>query len=397
MQKPIVVVGSINFDLVVGADRIPQVGETIIGTQLRKRLEDANLRGGSMLHFDGCAYPESLIRGDQHCSSIRIWLTWRDMKSLTCGFLALFAIISSLAFAQDVVNSPQGEQIPGPSCSSVTNWNTGKARTCSIEETAAWLADIEHWRTERRVRIGFDASEYDRPALQWTQSSFVQPQMMVHDRYFFDAKSNKYTVDRYLQDLKQRYGGIDSVLIWHTYPNIGIDSRNQFDLFRDLPGGTEGVRQMVEDFHRAGVRVLFPFMVWDRGTHEENTPDWQAMSKELADVNADGINGDTLDGMPRAFRTASDALNHPLALEPENGLGSDEMIAYNNLTWGYWSSAYDFIPSVSRYKWLEARHLDHICNRFAHNHLDDLQEAFFNGDGFESWENIWGIWNQMTP
>jgi ribokinase len=31
MQKPIVVVGSINLDLVVGADRIPQVGETTIG------------------------------------------------------------------------------------------------------------------------------------------------------------------------------------------------------------------------------------------------------------------------------------------------------------------------------------------------------------------------------
>src|SRR6202167_3806233 len=31
MQKPIVVVGSINLDLVVESDRIPQVGETIIG------------------------------------------------------------------------------------------------------------------------------------------------------------------------------------------------------------------------------------------------------------------------------------------------------------------------------------------------------------------------------
>ena len=31
MQKPIVIVGSINLDLVVAADRIPQVGETIIG------------------------------------------------------------------------------------------------------------------------------------------------------------------------------------------------------------------------------------------------------------------------------------------------------------------------------------------------------------------------------
>jgi ribokinase len=32
MEKPIVVVGSINLDLVAGADHIPQVGETIMGT-----------------------------------------------------------------------------------------------------------------------------------------------------------------------------------------------------------------------------------------------------------------------------------------------------------------------------------------------------------------------------
>src|SRR5580692_1477660 len=31
MQKPIVVVGSINLDLVVGADRLPESGETITG------------------------------------------------------------------------------------------------------------------------------------------------------------------------------------------------------------------------------------------------------------------------------------------------------------------------------------------------------------------------------
>ena len=35
MQKPIVVVGSINLDLIAGADRIPQIGETIIGDSFR--------------------------------------------------------------------------------------------------------------------------------------------------------------------------------------------------------------------------------------------------------------------------------------------------------------------------------------------------------------------------
>ena len=32
MQRPIVVVGSINLDLVVGSDRIPRIGETVIGS-----------------------------------------------------------------------------------------------------------------------------------------------------------------------------------------------------------------------------------------------------------------------------------------------------------------------------------------------------------------------------
>jgi formylglycine-generating enzyme required for sulfatase activity len=219
--------------------------------------------------------------------------------------------------------------------------------------------------------------------------------MMVHDRMFYDPSTRKYTVDRYLDDVNHRYGGIDSVLIWHTYSNIGIDSRNQYDLFQDLPGGVSGVKQMVDDFHRHNVRVFFPIMLWDQGTHDAGLSDAEAISNELASVGADGINGDTLDGMPRNFRDAAEKKGRLLALEPELGPGSDEMLAYNTLTWGYWN--YTFVPSVSRFKWLEPRHMVNISNRWAHNHTDDLQEAFFNGTGFESWENVWGIWNQMAP
>ena len=122
----------------------------------------------------------------------------------------------------------------------------------------AWLADIRHWRREELLRMGYDGAEYSRPELRWTQSSFVQPQMMIEDRYFYDPTVGRYTVDRYLDDLENRYGGIDSVLVWHTYPNIGIDNRNQYDLLRDMPGGAAGLKQMVADFHRRGVRVLAP-------------------------------------------------------------------------------------------------------------------------------------------
>ena len=81
-----------------------------------------------------------------------------------------------------------------------------------------------------------------------------------------------YTVDRYLDDLEKRYGGIDSVLIWPTYPNMGIDDRNQHDMIRCNAGRSRGVKQMVADFHRRGVRVLFPMMMWDQGTREPGMP-----------------------------------------------------------------------------------------------------------------------------
>ena len=134
---------------------------------------------------------------------------------------------------------------------------------------AAWLAEMQQWRDAERNRIKYDPSQYARPELQWTQRTFVQPQMMVEERYLYDPRLGEYTVDRYLDDLETRYGGIDSVLIWPVYPNIGIDNRNQHDLLHDMPGGLDGVKKMVDDFHRHGVRVLFPVMPWDVGTRPE--------------------------------------------------------------------------------------------------------------------------------
>ncbi len=291
--------------------------------------------------------------------------------------LALLALAGALS-AQDALYPPKGQTLPGPPTSG---------------DFKAWLDDIHHWRNERRIRIGYDGAVYDRAEFRWTQSSFVQPQVMVEDRYLYDLVAGRYTVDRYLDDLEKRYGGIDSVLLWHTYPNIGIDDRNQNDLLRDMPGGIEALRGVVADFHRRGVRVLFPIMAWDQGTREKGAPDWVATARLFAEVGLDGLNGDTLNGVPRAYREATDAMGHPLALEPESGLASDEMLAWNNMTWGYWN--YERIPGVSRYKLLEPRHMVHICNRWARDKTDDLQHAFFNGVGYESWENIWSIWNQI--
>ena len=52
----------------------------------------------------------------------------------------------------------------------------------------------------------------------------------------------------------------------------------------------------------------------------------------------------------------------------------------------------DFDTSLTK-----GKHLTHICERWAQDRTDGLQYAFFNGAGYESWENIWGMWNQFTP
>ncbi|KWS05117.1 serine/threonine kinase [Lysobacter capsici AZ78] len=258
-----------------------------------------------------------------------------------------------------------------------------------------WIAELIDWRREHLIRIGYDDAHYRRPELQWAQRNFVHAQMMAEDRYFYDPVAGRYTVDRYLDDLERRYGGIDSVLIWHVYPNIGIDDRNQFDLAGDLPGGLDGLRGAIEDFHRRGVRVFLPTMPWDHGTRDSGVKDWDAVAALVKAVGADGVNGDTYNGVPRAFFDACDALGHPVVLQPESTISAEEALIWNVQSWGK-KAPNELIPPVAKFKWLEPRHMINYENRWGRDRNHDLQYIFFNGVGYNAWENIWGLWNQLT-
>ena len=309
------------------------------------------------------------------------------MLRIVClGILA--GAIALGASGQDTQYPARGQLIPAPECLNLHG--AGEQPTCPPGTHERWLNDIQHWRFERRIRIAFDPMRYEMPALKWTQSSFIQPQMMVEDRYFYDPVEGRYTVDRYLDDLERRYGGIDAVLIWGTYPNLGVDDRNQLEMVASMPGGIDGVRQMVADFHRRGVRVLFPMMMWDQGTHTPADPWPQAIASFMKQISADEVNGDTQDGVALGFSLAAETIGHPLAFEPEQS-PSDEALAWNVMTWGQYN--FPSVPMVDRFKWLETRHMVNISDRWAQDKTGDLQYAFFNGEGWESWENVWGIWN----
>ena len=86
----------------------------------------------------------------------------------------------------------------------------------NASSVSAWRASIDAWRTAILKDIGYNGSVYNIPQLRWTQTSYVQPQMHPYDRFLWDDEARNWTVDRYLDDLKLRYGGIDSVLVWPT-------------------------------------------------------------------------------------------------------------------------------------------------------------------------------------
>jgi len=259
-----------------------------------------------------------------------------------------------------------------------------------------WVRGFTAWRREHLIRIGFDDALYRRLELEWAQRNFVHTLLMVEDRYFYDPDTGRYTVDRYLDDLEERFGGVDSVLIWYIYPNIGADDRSQFDLIEDLPGGIEGLKGAIADFHRRGVKVFLPTMPWDNGTRADDRPDWVRMAELVKATGADGINGDTYSGVPRAFQDACDALGCPVVLEPEStAQAGDHILSWNLQSWTK-RVPNEPVPVVFKLKWLEPRHIINIENRWSRDRNNDLQHAFFNGVGYTAWENVFGLLNQFT-
>ena len=104
-----------------------------------------------------------------------------------------------------------GPHLPLPA--STPGWpfqTTGYWRQDVNSASAAWVRDFREWRHEHLIRMGYNGVNYERPEFKWSQRNFVHAQMMVEDRYFYDPAAGKYTVDRYLDDLERRFGGIEA-------------------------------------------------------------------------------------------------------------------------------------------------------------------------------------------
>ncbi|CEG45701.1 SUMF1, FGE [Plasmopara halstedii] len=276
-------------------------------------------------------------------------------------------------------------------------------RPKSFEDLETWRQEWGMWKKMELITNRYDPEDsctvYNLPQTQWTQQNFLQVFVMMSDRLIYDRETQQYTVDKYVKEMTKRVGPFDSVVLWSGYPNSGIDNRNQWELMRNLPGGIEGLKGVIKDFHDNDIKIILPFNPWDTGTKSEKgkegmvrmyTADIETIYSLVQELGADGINGDTMYGVPKSFYNCS----NPLVASPEGGVPS-AYLNNNPLSWGYYYGFSNF-PPVARAKYLEVRHMVQLCARWSLDRTSELQMAFFNGAGYVVWENVWGIWNAMT-
>ena len=99
-----------------------------------------------------------------------------------------------------------GRWLPPPG--KTPGWPFAEIGHWQVDAQAAaedWRIGLHEWRREHRSRLGWDDTAYRRPELQWAQRNIVHVQMMVEDRYFYDPDSGRYTVDRYLDEVRPKH------------------------------------------------------------------------------------------------------------------------------------------------------------------------------------------------
>jgi formylglycine-generating enzyme required for sulfatase activity len=214
---------------------------------------------------------------------------------------------------------------------------------------------------------------------------------MLCDEAFYDPKRARYTVKDFVAQARQDFGGFDSVVLWHAYPRIGFDDRNQFDFYRDTPGGLKGLRAVVRQLHREGLRAYIDYNPWDTGTRREGKDDLDALAQMVAGLEADGIFLDTMSRGAAEFRSKLDAVRPGVVLEGEDALPLGRVYDHH-MSWaqGFTDSS---APGVLRNKWFERRHMQHEIHRWNRDHTAELHTAWMNGSGMMIWENVFGTWN----
>ncbi len=157
-----------------------------------------------------------------------------------------------------------------------------------------WQEGLKMFFQERYLYdlpIPFEDSLYQRKDLKWIRHAYAMHLIMAWDHQFYDHSKGGYQMDAFLDRAQKLYGGDDIIGLWPNWPMLGLDQRNQWDLYRDMPGGTQKLQELAQRFRSKGTRFFISYNPWDESTRWEDHH--SGMSDMIKAVSADGVVLDT--------------------------------------------------------------------------------------------------------
>ena len=225
----------------------------------------------------------------------------------------------------------------------------------------------------------FDNSLFDREDLKWIRHSYVMHLMYAWDKFYYDLEKGEYTLQDFLERGKKLYGGDEVISIWPTWPTLGLDQRNQFDLFKDLPGGLEAMKNQASLSREKGTRFFVCYNPWDEGTNSKNH--FEGLYDLLLATDADGVVLDTKAEAGREFQDAADRVKPGVVMYSE-GMAIPKAIP--TIVSGRVHNALYYPPMLNLNKLIKPEFaIFRVAELFKEKIRREFATAFFNGHGTE--------------
>ncbi|MCD4735223.1 MAG: formylglycine-generating enzyme family protein, partial [Bacteroidales bacterium] len=156
------------------------------------------------------------------------------------------------------------------------NWQNG----LKLMFQERWIYDMDT----------FDKTLYDRTDQEWIRSSYLILLQFAWDHKFYEHIPGEYKIEQFFDDIVW-LGNYDVYGLWPTWPRLGLDQRNQWDLYRELPGGLDRLRQLSGFLHSNGTAFFIAYNPWDQSTRNEDHI--SGMVSVIEELDADGVILDT--------------------------------------------------------------------------------------------------------
>ncbi len=225
----------------------------------------------------------------------------------------------------------------------------------------------------------FDDRLYRRKDLSWVRDSFVITTQMAWDHDFYDHRQGGYQFDKYLEMGNRLFGGWDIYILWPTWPTLGLDQRNQWDLYRDLPGGLAQLKKLSDFSRRQGTRFFIAYNPWDQSTRQEDP--YQGMARLIRDTDADGVILDTYGWSTAELQVAADKIKPGIVMYSEGMAVPKDM---PGIITGRVHDAIYMPPPLNMNKLIKPDNtIFRVCQLYDGEMHRETSVAFFNGYGVE--------------